>query len=77
MKIETPILRRLGPVPFWRGSTKCLDELQRIYRRAALLAEDTLRTANADACKISREDSCTSPASRDRQSCRRPRAKLP
>ena len=27
MKIETPILRRLGPVPFWRGETKCLDEL--------------------------------------------------
>ena len=35
MKIETPILRRLGPVPFWRGEQKCLDELERIYRRAA------------------------------------------
>lgn len=34
MKIETPILKRLGPVPFWRGSEKCLDELQRIYTRA-------------------------------------------
>ena len=42
MKIETPILRRLGPVPFWRGETKCLDELERIYRRA--------RTAAAAMC---------------------------
>ena len=34
MKIETPILRRLGPVPFWRGEKRCLDALERIYRRA-------------------------------------------
>ncbi len=40
MKIETPILRRLGPVPFWRGETKCLDELERIYRRARTAAAE-------------------------------------
>ena len=34
MKIETPILKRLGPVPFWRGERKCLDELEAVYRRA-------------------------------------------
>jgi hypothetical protein len=34
VKIETPILKRLGPVPFWRGSVKCLDELERCYRKA-------------------------------------------
>ena len=34
MKIETPILRRLGPIPFWRGEKRCLDALERIYRRA-------------------------------------------
>jgi len=34
MKIETPVLRRLGPVPFWRGTGKCLDELARIYKKA-------------------------------------------
>lgn len=34
MKIESAVLRRLGPVPFWRGTSKCLDELQRLYRRA-------------------------------------------
>lgn len=42
MKIETPILRRLGPVPFWRGEQKCLDELERMYRRAAAHAEAML-----------------------------------
>lgn len=42
MKIESPVLRRLGPVPFWRGSTKCLDELQRIYKRATEAAATRL-----------------------------------
>jgi len=40
MKVETPILKRLGPVPFWRGSTRCLDGLERLYRKA-------MRAANA------------------------------
>lgn len=34
MKIESPVLRRLGPVPFWRGTKKCLPELDLVYRRA-------------------------------------------
>ena len=34
MKIETPILKRLGPIPFWRGEKKCLDELEKMYRKA-------------------------------------------
>ena len=42
MKIETPILKRLGPVPFWRGSVKCLAELNRIYRQAKAFAEQRL-----------------------------------
>ena len=42
MKIETPILKRLGPVPFWRGETKCLDALERIYRRAVSAASERL-----------------------------------
>ncbi len=42
MKIETPILRRLGPVPFWRGEKRCLDALERIYRRAVAHAEARL-----------------------------------
>lgn len=36
MKIETPVLKRLGPIPFWRGQNRCLDELERIYRKAAV-----------------------------------------
>lgn len=34
MKTEVPVLKRLGPVPFWRGEQKCLDALNRIYRLA-------------------------------------------
>jgi len=34
MKIETPILKRLGPVPFWRGEGRCLDELEKMYKKA-------------------------------------------
>ena len=34
MKIETPILKRLGPVPFWRGERRCLDGLEEVYRKA-------------------------------------------
>ena len=49
MKIETPILRRLGPVPFWRGEQKCLDELERIYRRAAAHAEAVLHPPRSSA----------------------------
>ena len=43
MKIETLILRRLGPIPFWRGEKRCLDALERIYRRAVAHAETRLR----------------------------------
>ena len=42
MKIETPILRRMGPVPFWRGSGKCLDEFERIYKKAIEAAKARL-----------------------------------
>ena len=42
MKIESPVLRRLGPVPFWRGEKKCLDELQRIYKKASAAATERL-----------------------------------
>ena len=42
MKIETPVLKRLGPVPFWRGESRCLDLLETIYRRAISAAESAL-----------------------------------
>ena len=34
MKSEPPMLKRLGPVPFWRGEERCLDALRRMYERA-------------------------------------------
>lgn len=42
MKIESPVLKRLGPVPFWRGEKKCLAELGEIYRRAMAAATQKL-----------------------------------
>jgi uncharacterized Zn finger protein len=30
-----PLLRRLGPLPFWRGEERFLDALQTVYARAA------------------------------------------
>lgn len=42
MKIESPVLKRLGPVPFWRGNVKCLTELERIYRKAIAAADARL-----------------------------------
>jgi len=34
MKTESPVLKRLGPVPFWRGERRCLEALGEMYRRA-------------------------------------------
>ena len=33
-KKESAVLKRLGPVPFWRGERKCLDVLGEMYARA-------------------------------------------
>jgi hypothetical protein len=43
MRNDPPVLRRLGPVPFWRGEQKCLSVLEPIYRRAMENAHDILR----------------------------------
>ena len=42
MKVETPILRRLGPIPFWRGEKKCLDVLEAMYTRSRRAAAKLL-----------------------------------
>lgn len=34
MKVTSPVLKRIGPVPFWRGEKKCLAELQSIVDKA-------------------------------------------
>ena len=42
MKVESTVLKRLGPVPFWRGEAKCLDSLETVYRKATEAARRTL-----------------------------------
>ncbi len=42
MKIETPVLKRLGPVPFWRGEEKCLPALESAYVKAMASARRIL-----------------------------------
>ena len=39
MKTEFAVLKRLGPVPFWRGEKRCMPELERIYRKAKEFVE--------------------------------------
>ena len=48
MRSDPPVLRRLGPVPFWRGEQKCLSVLEPIYRRAMENAHDILRRVPAE-----------------------------
>ena len=43
MKVETPILKKLGPIPFWRGEQKCMDALETIYRKAIERANIAIR----------------------------------
>ena len=45
MKSESAVLKRLGPVPFWRGERKCLDLLSEMYRRAMERAQARLAAA--------------------------------
>lgn len=48
MRSDPPVLRRLGPVPFWRGEQKCLSVLEPIYRRAMENAYDILGRVPAE-----------------------------
>ena len=43
-----PLLKRLGPVPFWRGDRRCLDALGRIYKRARPVALDAAQGTSID-----------------------------
>lgn len=51
MKISSPILQRLGSIPFWRGEQRCLDALDKIYRLATERAQKTLRRTARDQSK--------------------------
>ncbi|MGN0847802.1 MAG: SWIM zinc finger family protein [Kiritimatiellia bacterium] len=43
-----PLLKRLGPVPFWRGDARCLDALGTIYKRVRPLAVDAAQGKSID-----------------------------
>ncbi len=51
MKISSPILQRLGSIPFWRGEQRCLDALDKIYRQATERAQKTLRRTSREQSK--------------------------
>ena len=38
--LQSSILKRLGPIPFWRGTVRCVDSLARIYGRCQPVAAD-------------------------------------
>lgn len=42
------ILRRLGPIPFWRGTARCVDSLARIYGRCQPVAADAAAGKSVD-----------------------------
>ena len=41
-------LRRLGPIPFWRGTARCVDALARIYGRCQPVAADAANGKSID-----------------------------
>lgn len=43
-----PFLKRLGPVPLWRGDARCLDALGRIYKRVHPVALDAAQGKSID-----------------------------
>lgn len=47
MKEEFAVLKRLGPVPFWRGENRCIPELETIYAKARDRAVRRLAAENA------------------------------
>ena len=48
---RSEVLRRLGPIPFWRGEEKCLPSLEGIYRKAMTKAKEVLNREDTRAGK--------------------------
>jgi uncharacterized Zn finger protein len=42
------ILKRLGPIPFWRGTARCVDALAHIYSRCQPVAADAANGKSID-----------------------------
>lgn len=42
MKIDLAVLRRMGPIPFWRGEKKFMDQMELLYKKAIEKSTKTL-----------------------------------
>ena len=49
-----PLLKRLGPVPYWRGGVRCQDALAKIYGRVRPLALEAAEAKSIDLRTASR-----------------------
>ena len=58
-KSDPAVLRRLGPVPFWRGEQKCLDALRTMYERAQEFARRRLAKEPAETPSSAKTDKDT------------------
>lgn len=45
---QSSILKRLGPIPFWRGSARCVDALARLYGHMQPVAMDAANGKSID-----------------------------
>ena len=45
---SAPLLKRLGPVPFWRGHERCVDALAKIYERVRPVAQEAVDGKSID-----------------------------
>jgi len=43
-----PLIKRLGPIPYWRGSQRCQEALARIYARVRPLAQEAMESHSVD-----------------------------
>ena len=48
MKSDIPVLEKLGPVPFWRGTEKCREALAEMYRKAMQRAASAIGAEGKD-----------------------------
>ena len=42
------LVRRLGPIPFWRGTERCVESLVKMQSRAGTVAQDAASGASID-----------------------------
>ena len=42
------LVRRLGPIPFWRGTVRCVESLVKMQTRASAVAQDAASGASID-----------------------------